>query len=206
MKSIKKIIRKKVGFYTSRYQQLMDIFELRKPENMVEVGVWTAERSVQFLKTKCLKSYHGFDLFEDITTEIQDYESMGDCHLVYKDDIEKKLNQLNTKTEVSLHKGNTLKTLPEFVSSTQKKFDFILIDGGHSVETITNDWNSCEQLLADEGVCIFDDYYLNTKEVGCKEIIDSLDQNKWEIEFFNIIAKNVENNYNTMVAVNRTTN
>ncbi|MEM8938852.1 MAG: class I SAM-dependent methyltransferase [Bacteroidota bacterium] len=205
MKIIKKLIRKKIGYYKSRYQQLSDLFEEIRPKSMIEIGVWTGKRSTEFIKSGFLEMYHGFDLFEEITKEIQVHESMGTCHMVYKDDIEKKLRSVNSKTLVELHKGNTKHTLSDFFNKSSLKFDFILIDGGHSLETIDNDWKYCEKLLSDNGTCVFDDYYLNTDLVGCRRLIDSLDKNTWEVVFFKTIEKNIEENYLTMVSVTEKT-
>ena len=75
--------------------------------------------------------------------------------------------------------GNTRKTLPKF--KPERPIDFVFIDGGHSVETIQSDWENVEKLMHENTVVIFDDYYDDTEKVGCKTIVDSLDE-KYSVE------------------------
>ena len=200
MNIIKKLLSKK-KYYKSRYQQLSYFFETIRPCSMIEIGVWTGERSSEFIRRDCLEVYHGFDLFEDITKEIQDFEAMGTCHMVFEKDIWRKLKSIKSQTSIELHKGNTINTLPDFKKNSNRKYEFILLDGGHNVETIDNDWKYCKELLSTNGTCIFDDYYLNTDSKGCKKLINSLDRNIWEVDFFSTIEKNVNGDYLTMVFV-----
>ena len=58
--------------------------------------------------------------------------------------------------------------------------DLIFIDGGHTIETINNDWKYCQKLMDRNTVVIFDDYW-NIVGSGCKPLIDSLDKNKFEV-------------------------
>ncbi|MHA1756047.1 MAG: class I SAM-dependent methyltransferase [Promethearchaeota archaeon] len=81
------------------------------------------------------------------------------------------------------------KTLPIFVNNhKEKKFDFIFIDGGHSINTIRNDWLNVQKLMTSHTMVIFDDYYHIredpnfTKSFGCNLIIDELDKKKYEIK------------------------
>ena len=75
--------------------------------------------------------------------------------------------------------------MPDHYKNFQNHFDFIFIDGGHSVETINNDFNFSLKMIKKNGFIILDDYYHNNKNLikyaGCNNLIDNLDNN------FNIV-------------------
>lgn len=52
---------------------------------------------------------------------------------------------------------------------TSAPFDFIFVDGGHDMQTVTNDWNLYYPMLREGGVIAFHD-------------ISALDQNKYNID------------------------
>jgi len=60
--------------------------------------------------------------------------------------------------------------------------DFIFIDGGHSIETIQNNWKYSKQLIHDYTVVVFDDFYRDIENLGCKKILDSIDRNEFLVE------------------------
>jgi hypothetical protein len=55
--------------------------------------------------------------------------------------------------------------------------------------------------MSEYAVCVFDDYYLDDASVGCKHLIDSLDSNSWQKDFFRGIEKTVNGHFITMVAI-----
>ena len=64
-----------------RYGELLERYSQLKPRRMLEIGVWRGDRSEQFVRlNEKLEHYVGFDLFEEMTDERHDLESMGDCH------------------------------------------------------------------------------------------------------------------------------
>jgi Methyltransferase domain len=86
----------------------------------------------------------------------------------------------STKAQIKLFRGNTLESLPRSVPSLPL-MDFIFIDGGHSVETIQSDWNEIQKLIGEKTVVIFDDYWRNRIDAGCKSIVDSIDKSMYEV-------------------------
>ena len=68
----------------------------------------------------------------------------------------------------------------------KKKIDLIFIDGGHSVKTIESDWKNSIKNLDNNGLIVFDDYYVGdskiTKKFGCNQIIEKI-KNKYSIRF-----------------------
>jgi hypothetical protein len=192
-------------FSYSRYNELINRFIKKSPVRVIEIGVWKGDRSVEFL-TKCdlIQEYVGFDLFEDMNGETHQKEGMALCFAQSIDTVSSRLqSHARTSTKIHLIPGNTFKTLPEFIESQKGSFDFIYLDGGHSLETIDNDWKYASRLLDEDGICIFDDYYLEDNSVGCKKLIDSLDRRKWSVDFFRGIELTVENHYITMVEVRK---
>jgi predicted O-methyltransferase YrrM len=53
--------------------------------------------------------------------------------------------------------GDSKKTVPEFISKTNDKFDLIFIDGGHDYETSFKDLFNCKNLAHKDTVVILDD-------------------------------------------------
>jgi hypothetical protein len=181
---------KKYFFYrisnTKRYSELIKKVIDSKAQNILEVGVYTGRRSAELIE--CAKVfnkkiiYYGFDLFEDISDVKIKKELSKQPETMQK--IKDKLLKLNCS--ILLFKGNTLKTLKLF--KTNKRFDFIFIDGGHSIKTIANDWKYTEKKLSKKGIIVFDDYYIGDKNIikkfGCNNLISELKKNSaYNVEF-----------------------
>lgn len=164
----------------SRYKNLYSTIKKIKPKSIVEVGTWNGKRAVKMIE--CAQkyndvTYYGFDLFEDLTQD------------KYIEELSKKpptmdevLELLNaTGAVIKLYKGDTIETL-KTASDQLINVDFVYIDGGHSVETIQNDWNSVEKLMHNETMVIFDDYWRNRTDGGCKTVVDAIDKKKYKVE------------------------
>jgi len=95
--------------------------------------------------------YAGVDLFEsNFTPEIKAKEVS-----VTPKSIEYVRNFLSMpQVEVSLHEGWSFEILPNLAG----RFDLIVIDGGHSYETIKGDFLIAAKLLSKDGAIIFDDF------------------------------------------------
>ena len=165
-----------------RYKNLNQTIDQLKPKNIMEIGVWNGNRSLQMI-TAAQKyhspekiNYYGFDLFEDLTLEKFKEEVSKMPPL--KQEVEDKLRM--TKSNINLFKGDTIQSLPENIAKLPK-MDFIFIDGGHSLKTITNDWYCVQQLMHNETVVIFDDYW-NRNDAGAKPIIEGIDKERFGVE------------------------
>jgi predicted O-methyltransferase YrrM len=180
MKKLLKIIYNKLfGTGTKkRYSYLTEAAAKYKPKRIMEIGVFNGENSLRIIN-EALKNgaveYYGFDLFDELSEDKFSMELAKHPHSM--SDMQKKLDKTGAK--ITLIKGDTNKTLPEAAKSLPK-MDLIFIDGGHSLETINNDWLYSEKMLADNGAIIFDDYW-NRTDAGCKPLIDALDRNKYDI-------------------------
>lgn len=179
LKLLKKYLKK---FYARRYKHLFEITEKIKPKNIMEIGIYDGENSLKILeiaikynKPKKI-NYYGFDLFESMDEKT--FQKEISKNPLSQKSIYEKLKKTNTN--IFLFKGNTLKTLPENYKKLPK-MDLIIIDGGHSLETIENDWSYCKKLMHKKTIVLFDDYW-NRKNSGCKPLIDSLDTKKYHVE------------------------
>jgi len=160
-----------------RYNNIFLLIKEYRPKTILEIGTYNGVNAIKM--TKLAKQfndnvfYYGFDLFEEITPEIREYEFHGKKLEPTYQQVCRILDEC--KCEYQLIKGNTKNTLLKFVPN--KPIDFIFIDGGHSVDTITQDWNNVKKFLHSNTVVLFDDYYLNHKHVGCHVLIDYLKTN-----------------------------
>ncbi len=173
---------------TKRYAFLLFSVYKTKPKSIVEIGVYNGNRAIELIETAKIFNknieYYGFDLFEDF----YDSQNLINKELskfpLSKKNVEKKLKKF---TNVNLLKGNTKKTLPKFIKKSQN-IDFVFIDGGHSVATIKNDWNSIKKIISKNSLVIFDDYYQIKKNIfnnyGCNKIINSLNSKIYKYNKF----------------------
>ncbi len=173
---------------TKRYCFLLISIYKIKPKSIIEIGVYNGNRAVELIETAKIFNkdvkYYGFDLFEDFynTKNMIDKELSKFPHT--KQNIKKKLNKYKN---INLFKGNTVNTLPKFITK-HKNIDFVFIDGGHSVATIKNDWSSIKKIISKKSVVIFDDYYEIKKNIlnkyGCNKIINSLNTKVYKYKKF----------------------
>ena len=75
-----------------------------------------------------------------------------------------------------LYKGNTRVTLPR-AAETLKPMNLVFQDGGHSLETTASDWEFAHRLLSPGGIYLFDDYYENRDDFGCRRLVETLARN-----------------------------
>jgi hypothetical protein len=136
--------------------------------------------------------YYGFDLFEDFTIFDKHKEFFKKKQIIFTSDFIRHFLK-KTGAKISLYKGYSKDTLPKFLKNIKdknKKFDLIFIDGGHSIKTIENDWNYAKQLMDNNTIVLFDDYFIteekkNIDGVGCNSIIHGLNRDKYDIQFLN---------------------
>lgn len=170
-----------------RYANLLNIIYKNKSRRIMEIGTYNGAHATEMIEVSKIfypaqtVEYFGFDMFESLTEEKMKQEfSKQPSTLI---EVQELLNK--TKINVHLYKGDTRNTLSQ-VKSSIGQVDFVLIDGGHSIETIRSDWNNVKDLMGQKTVVIFDDYYTNTEieveGVGCQTLIDSLNANDYEVQ------------------------
>lgn len=173
----------------TRYDTLRDVFEHQtaRKQNILEIGTYNGNTAVALITIAKRYEppeaihYYGFDLFEHLDEETLRREHSKKpsrtmdavrAFIIGETGISQK--------QVHLYQGFTHKTLWENLPGLPK-MDFIFIDGGHSFETVENDWRACKELMSEDTVVVFDDYY--QFEYGPRIVIDNLDTVLYDIEF-----------------------
>ena len=159
-----------------RYKQLATMVrhysEGLETFTIVETGTWNGGRAIEMalaaFENVDKVHYRGFDLFESATDETDKLELNVKGHNA-ADAVEQRLGAFSKKMLENgkifhwhLYPGNTNETM------TQSRFDdvdFAFIDGGHSLETVKNDYSFLKKVP----VVIFDDFYSTRDEKGIPE-------------------------------------
>lgn len=170
-----------IRYVTPRYANLTRITRERQCTRFLEIGTWagiTAQNLIltakEFADPRDI-FYFGVDLFGLLTPELKRLEHSKEQMLI--ENVNRKLNILDVN--VLLYQGfshEIILTIPD------QEFDLIFIDGGHRIETITQDWQDIQRLIGAETVVVFDDYRHSQMEIGCKTLIDELDRDKWNVK------------------------
>jgi hypothetical protein len=172
-----------------RYRNLFRLVRERRCRSLLEVGTYDGEHGRQLIETAALRwprpeiQYYGFDLFEDLTET--DLRREFSKRPPPQHAVQARLEA--TGARVHLFKGYSRETLPRLVRQTDRPrhFDFVLIDGGHSHETIASDWAAVRALVGPASVVVFDDYYDNTEaavqDLGCRALVDGLDRRAYDV-------------------------
>jgi predicted O-methyltransferase YrrM len=157
-----------------------------KCRNILEIGVFNGNFAYRMLKvakefspSETIK-YVGVDLFaSNFSSKIAELEiALTPKHKNY---VQQHLGMLGVK--IDLHEGWSNSVLPNLIG--KEKFDLIIIDGGHSYETVKSDFENSVCLLA-EGGSIFLDDYTNKKGVlygkfGINQVVSEIDTSKFRV-------------------------
>lgn len=171
-----------------RYSRLAEIINLQRPRQVIEIGTWSGERAIELIAAGVAVRpdvhYLGFDLFEQGTPALNERE-LNVKHPTKIGKVEKRLQDFTDcfpsppyKLTFQLLAGDTRDTLPGMVPPFPWGETFVFIDGGHSIETIRNDYDAVKQAA----VIVFDDYYTpddrggwtNIDEFGCNRLVDEI--------------------------------
>lgn len=168
-----------------RYKHLLLEIDSIKARRILEVGVYTGKNSKRMIRTAMMHhapsriEYFGFDLFELLTSEVAEKEKTADKVPPTMEQI--RLLLAATGANIHLFKGYSHDSIPDFLRTEYalNPIDLIFIDGGHSEETIMADWTNLQPVIGDKTVVIFDDYYQESAKDGCRNLISSLDPEKF---------------------------
>jgi len=183
VKALKALYLKMLVKEPRRYKYLFEIIRKNKCRKIMEIGTWNGEHALQMIEEakKNFPSqkiqYYGFDLFELLDDKMASEEFTKMPLPPSLEAVKQKLKK--TGAEIYLYKGNTRETLPKVVNELPK-MDFVFIDGGHSIETVQNDWNYAQEVMYEKTIVIFDDYQ-NTDDIGCKRVVEGIDKTKFEV-------------------------
>lgn len=90
----------------------------------------------------------------------------------------------NTKIEIIY--GNSVETIPKYIIDNPNQlnsYELIHLDGGHTENIFSKDYENCKNLITDDGIIIFDDFNMNDinnfirNKINQKEIIEYTDDN-----------------------------
>tara|TARA_B100000900_G_scaffold349620_1_gene315832 strand:+ start:2738 stop:3385 length:648 start_codon:yes stop_codon:yes gene_type:complete len=162
-----------------RYVNLILLILKNKPKKILEVGVYNGRRALQMIEAAKIFNkdieYYGFDLFEDLTKNQLTREESKQPN-----SMKEIITHLSKHAKINLFKGYTKNTLKKFLSSNKSKIDFCFIDGGHTIQTIENDYKYCSQISKKNSLIVFDDYYTlnvpNTNKFGSNKIYNYLNK------------------------------
>lgn len=141
-----------------------------KPYRIVEIGVHHAVRAVSMVKfAKKLGrtniEYYGFDLFEDMTPEVNANEFGKPALAMNREEIRQKIIAAGA-SKVQLIKGDTRVTLLQAVTEIPTA-NVVFVDGGHSLETITSDLEGILHVCGAKTHILLDDCYPGIFDKGC---------------------------------------
>ena len=140
-----------------RYAQLLDLVSRLKPARLVEIGTWNGDRALQFGKVAPGVEYIGLDLFESANEGTDATEKNVKRHHSVTEVGEK---LLKGGMKYRLFSGDSKATMPRYLGEYgEKSADLIFIDGGHSVETIREDFKNSMAAIKPGGLIVLDDYY-----------------------------------------------
>tara|TARA_R110000823_G_scaffold267453_1_gene387420 strand:+ start:7909 stop:8502 length:594 start_codon:yes stop_codon:yes gene_type:complete len=181
-----------------RYKTLIEEVAKRKPLTIVEIGTHAGNSAIAMVDEAREHNrkgvfYYGFDIFEMADKNHKEFmkKEFNGKKPVILGEVTKRLKSNGIKHKLLVGKSES--TLKKF--SPDRFIDFVFIDGGHSIETIENDWNQIKYLMDKNTVVIFDDYYENRDDFGCKKLIDKLKKTyRYNIEKLDPIEKIEKNN------------
>lgn len=176
-------------FGPKRYRYLFEFIRDNRCKKIMEIGTWNGEHALQMIEVAkkfygTEVEYYGFDLFEFLDKKTYYLKELPKIPPTLEE-VRNKLKKTNCKS--ILFQGDTKEILPKVVKNLPK-MDFIFIDGGHSIETIENDWGYAQQLMTKDTILIFDDYW-NRSDAGCKKIVEKIDKIKFNVEILPIQDK-----------------
>jgi predicted O-methyltransferase YrrM len=179
-------IKFKLGIDRKNY--LLKYAKSQKVNSILEIGVFNgnfAERLLKIVTNNSPKSkiyYLGVDLFAEGFTEAK-YISEISLYPQSFSNIQRKLSKFKNVT-VELIQGDSVNVLAEIPNN--KTFDIIHIDGGHSYDTVLQDWLNVSKLMNHSSAVFFDDY-TNSRGVtkgqfGVNEVVDHIDTKIYDVK------------------------
>ena len=169
---------------TLRYQHLIQSVDTasgnskkHKPFRILEIGVFDAAHSRQMIERaarngRIFVEYYGFDMFEQMTPEVNEAEVGKKTLAKSYDEVMKYLKERTKARIIKLFKGDTKKTLPAAISNLPK-MDVIFVDGGHSLSTVQSDFEHALKLAHSKTIILLDDYYPGDFTKGCAFLVEN---------------------------------
>jgi predicted O-methyltransferase YrrM len=156
-----------------RYSQLINIVRREQPDIVLEIGTWNGLRAIEMFRANPGMSYIGFDLFEEASDYTDSKEKNVKKHFSAKQVMDKFNNE---GMSAALIKGDTTDTFTKWAENHPQSIDLIYIDGGHSVDTISKDYENALKAIKPGGVIVFDDYYEQMDDIdefGANRVLEA---------------------------------
>lgn len=158
-----------------------------KCTNILEIGVFNGNFALRMISTASqfkgprTINYSGVDIFKlNFSNKIK----LNEIALTpdKKSDVQKCLEL--TGANINLFEGFSDIILPQLVGV--ELFDLIIIDGGHSYDTVKSDFLNSAKLLRDQGCIIFDDYTNLRGETlgkyGINRVVREIDRSQFKVK------------------------
>ena len=148
-----------------------------KPFRIMEIGVFDAVHGRQMIDRAVRNGrlhveYYGFDMFEEMTAEVNELEVGKKTFAKSYSQIMEYLTRKTKAKSVKLFKGDSKVTIPEVLHNLPT-MDVIFVDGGHSLGTVQSDFEYALKLSHSKTVIILDDYYPGDYSKGCAFLVDT---------------------------------
>lgn len=153
-----------------RYLNIIDYVRAHECQRLLEIGVWKGDTSELLLLNSRHPTleYHGVDVFEESNAALVAKEVSLPADSLAQ--VQGRLTKVSRG--VHLHKGYSHQVAGE-LAAQGLRFDVIWIDGGHSYDTVRQDFHDYLPLLSDRGVIFFDDYTADPYLPDVKRFIDA---------------------------------
>jgi len=202
----------------ARMKQLFNEIATRRCEAILEIGAYNGQSARRLANAAFRKSrtvtYHGFDLFELCTADTLNPDSprkpptLAEVQAfltAFQSEMERKPLWMRREFRFALHQGYSGDTLSAFRTANPSfRADAILIDGGHHVDVIDQDWSYCSEMLAPGGVIYLDDHYDRPRfpgEYGANTLAERLQSSgEWMVD---VLPVSDPGNKNTGIRVVR---
>ncbi|MFQ5890947.1 MAG: class I SAM-dependent methyltransferase, partial [Gemmatimonadota bacterium] len=151
----------------SRYDSLACVFEGEavNKRRIMEIGTYTGSTAGRLLRIalryepRPAVHYYGFDLFEELEGETLAREASKRSGRTMEEVRAFLMAEIGLPADnIQLYRGLTRDTLWAALPSLPP-MGFIFIDGGHSTDTVANDWEVCRRVMDRQTIVVFDDYY-----------------------------------------------
>jgi hypothetical protein len=153
-----------------RHQYFRTAIDLYKPKSFCEIGCHTGKSGTTVVQYALQYVddffFDGYDLFELANDDTHKQEINGKGSGNYEaclgrfTKLRDRSKKQGKRLTFNLHKGFTQDTL------TDKFFDMVFIDGGHSYDTVMYDYDK----VKNSKVIFFDDYDIPDVQKACDEI------------------------------------
>jgi len=77
-------------------------------------------------------------------------------------------------TKIQIIYGNSIKPIPKYIVDNPNQlnsYELVHLDGGHTEDIFSKDYENCKNFITNDGIIIFDDYNMNDiKNFICNKI------------------------------------